>query len=209
MDKFAKMAGYKGVTVASTTWSRVKRNLQKIVPVTEPEENGDGEEAKDSGIKRKRGAKKAGGDESAGEAAAPKKRGRGKQAQKDAGAGDGDGPGTEPVTPKASKSAGKKTIAGGNDVDGGPGSASATDPATFTPINEITPEDDGPATLGCITVKCSEDDEATPAAKKRGRPAQKAKGNPAARKFLPKPNFGTGVQHKVPKKETDDAGDDV
>lgn len=46
MAKFARMGGYKSKSVASTTWCRVRRHLQKVAPVKDPNPTADTDDKK-------------------------------------------------------------------------------------------------------------------------------------------------------------------
>lgn len=161
------MAGYKSTSVASTTWSRVKRHLQMVVPVVEPEEPDNAERSKGGPKKRTRALKEA--DDDSGEEGGPsKKQARGKKAQTDEPRGVGGGE----FKADGKKVAMRDSIAGHVTVE----------KAALQCADEyaVTPNDDEPSTLGCITVKRS-DDEADTSTKKGGSAAPRGKKGAAKR----------------------------
>ena len=180
------MAGLKNTLVASTAWSRVKKELRKVAPVVDPAEDGkpaepskgaegDGEAA---GKKRKRGAGKNGLAGSGDEAKPSKKRARaaGKGAKKAVKLHDNDAT-PEPNDKEVSA---KKTLESEkSDEDVTPLAAKADKDKDKKPASSgtgLTPVDDRNATpfLGCITVQGSDGEDA-PVSKKSGTP-KKGKG---------------------------------
>lgn len=214
------MAGYKSNSVACTTWSRVKRHLQKVVPVEEPDESDDAEGLKGGVNKRKRAAKKV--DDSSGDEAGPsKKQSRGRMAQEDEPKAHKDGSGDEIANEANTKKARVQKAAKADDTneDGAVGKAGSQSAAK----DGATPDNDESAALDCITVKDS-DGEAGPSTKKGGKKAQKGNAG-AGRKGKAKAELGTNdnndkasVEKEKPKKgpvankskgKTDDTSNEI